>query len=196
MGTSSSKPTDSSILNKTAEDGDDIATRESKQKAVDVLQAEVPKFIDDESRTQVEDYKQACNDGKGPMVACFATAEFISLFELLHNESNDLYRNVCFRPLTDKSPNGVRVDDTMAYPPGCFNLARNLITGKGIEPNRVEAYNILDRACRGDHGGACFLQAKILLSPTGSFAEGVPHDPKKAMELFENNCNERNDSIR
>ena len=36
--------------------------------AIDKIAAELPNVIDDESRQQVEDYKQACDDGKGPMV--------------------------------------------------------------------------------------------------------------------------------
>ena len=48
---------------------------------IDKLQAELPSMIDDESRQQVEDYTEACNNGKGPMVACFATAEYLSMFE-------------------------------------------------------------------------------------------------------------------
>jgi len=48
---------------------------------IDKLQAELPNVIDEESRQQVEDYTQACDGGKGPMVACFATAEYISMFE-------------------------------------------------------------------------------------------------------------------
>jgi hypothetical protein len=48
---------------------------------IDKLQAELPNIIDDESRQQVDDYIQACDGGKGPMVACFAKAEYISMFE-------------------------------------------------------------------------------------------------------------------
>lgn len=48
---------------------------------IDKLQAELPAIIDDESRQQVDDYIQACDGGKGPMVACFATGEYISMFE-------------------------------------------------------------------------------------------------------------------
>ena len=70
--------------------------------AIDKLASQLPSVIDDESRQQVEDYKQACDGGKGPMVACFSTAEFISLFERQHQEAANLYRNVCFRPATDK----------------------------------------------------------------------------------------------
>jgi hypothetical protein len=36
--------------------------------AIDQLAAELPNVIDEESRQQVEDYRQACNNGKGPMV--------------------------------------------------------------------------------------------------------------------------------
>lgn len=36
--------------------------------AIDKIAAELPNVIDDESRQQVEDYKQACDNGKGPMV--------------------------------------------------------------------------------------------------------------------------------
>lgn len=48
---------------------------------IDKLQAELPAIIDEESRQQVDDYIAACNKGKGPMVACFATGEYISMFE-------------------------------------------------------------------------------------------------------------------
>jgi hypothetical protein len=49
--------------------------------AIDKLQAELPAIIDEESQQQVDDYLQACDGGKGPMVACFATGEYISMFE-------------------------------------------------------------------------------------------------------------------
>lgn len=39
--------------------------------AIDKIAAELPNVIDDESRQQVEDYKQACDNGKGPMVRTF-----------------------------------------------------------------------------------------------------------------------------
>ena len=48
---------------------------------IDKIQAELPSMIDEESRQQVDDYIEACNKGKGPMVACFATGEFLSMFE-------------------------------------------------------------------------------------------------------------------
>jgi TPR repeat protein len=189
MGSSESKPA-------VVDDRDEITILKEQERRIDKLQAELPRFIDEQSRQQVEDYKQACNDGKGPMVACFSTAQFISLYDMNYKGANNLYHNVCFRPKTDKSPNGVMIDGTMSYPAGCFNLARNLITGKGIEEDRVEAYKLLDRGCRGGHGGACFIQAKILCNPIDSFAAGLPFDPKKAMELYEVNCLERNDSFR
>lgn len=37
--------------------------------AIDKIAAELPNVIDDESRQQVEDYRQACDNGKGPMVS-------------------------------------------------------------------------------------------------------------------------------
>lgn len=134
------------------------------------------------------------NDKK--KVACFATAEFISLYERKHKEAAELYRNVCFRPPEDKSPNGFLIDGTKAYPAGCYNLAKMLMTGKGgIPSDNLEAYHLLDRACRGDHGGACYLQAQILCSEKDSFAKGIPHDPKKATELYQKNCDD-GDTIR
>lgn len=48
---------------------------------IDKLQAELPTIIDEESQQQVDDYLQACDGGKGPMAACFATGEYISMFE-------------------------------------------------------------------------------------------------------------------
>jgi hypothetical protein len=150
--------------------------------AIDLIAAELPNVIDEESRQQVEDYEQACDKGRGPMVACFATGEYLSLFERKHKEAAELYRNVCFRNKNDKSPNGALVDGTMAYPAGCFNLAKMKMTGKGLEiADRLEAYNLFDRACRGGHGGACFLQAQILCTRPDTLAKGIPHDPKKAM---------------
>ena len=130
-------------------------------------------------------------------VACFATGEYISLFERKHKEAAELYRNICFRPANDKSPNGKPVDGTMAYPAGCFNLAKMLMTGKGgIQYDRDEAYRLFDRACRGGHGGACYLQAQILCTRPGALGgKNIPHDPRKAIELYQNNCDELGDSI-
>ena len=48
---------------------------------IDKLQAELPSMIDEESRQQVNDYIEACDKGKGPMAACFATGEFLGMFE-------------------------------------------------------------------------------------------------------------------
>lgn len=156
---------------------------------MDKIAAELPSVIDDESRQQVEDYRSACDGGRGPMVACFATAEFISLFERKHKEAAELYRNTCFRPKKDKSPNGVEVDGTKAYPPGCFNLAQMLMTGKGgTKFDRKEAYKMFDRACQGGHGGACHMQAKMLLSEPGELGPGIPYNPKRAAELLQTVC--------
>jgi len=165
--------------------------------AIDRIASELPNVIDDESRQQVEDYRQACDGGKGPMVACFATGEYLSLFERKHKDAAELYRNVCFRPKSDKSPNGVLVDNSKAYPAGCFNLAKMLMTGKGGIPyDRYEAYRIFDRACRSGHGGACYLQAQILCTRPGALGDDrIPHSPEKAMDLYQSNCDERGDSI-
>jgi TPR repeat protein len=157
--------------------------------AIDRIQAELPSMIDAESQLQVDDYLEACNKGKGPMVACFATGEFLSMFERKHKEAFDLYENVCFRPLNDKSPNGEEVDGGKAYAPGCFNLAKMLMTGKGgVGVDRKKAYDVFDRACRTGHGGACHIQAKILLSKPGALGKDIPYDPYKAMELYQQVC--------
>lgn len=164
--------------------------------AFEHLSTKLPNVIDDESRQQVEDYRQACNNGKGPMVACFATGEYLSLYERKHKEAAELYHNVCYRDKHDKSPNGVMVDGTKAYPGGCFNLAKMTMTGKGgLAQDNAKGYQIMDRACRAGHGGACFLQAKILASKPQSLGEKVPHDVKKALELYEQNCVNLGDSV-
>mmetsp|Transcript_25233 Transcript_25233/g.59081 ORF Transcript_25233/g.59081 Transcript_25233/m.59081 type:complete len:329 (+) Transcript_25233:83-1069(+) len=156
---------------------------------IDKLQSELPSMIDEESQQQVDDYRDACNNGKGPMVACFATAEFLSMFERKHMEAFKLFENTCFRPIKDKSPNGKEVDKTKAYPPACFNLAKMLMTGKGGVPvDRKRAYDVFDRACRAGHGGACHIQAKMLLSPPESLGKGIPYDPFKAMDLYQGVC--------
>mmetsp|Transcript_14412 Transcript_14412/g.22219 ORF Transcript_14412/g.22219 Transcript_14412/m.22219 type:complete len:343 (-) Transcript_14412:38-1066(-) len=158
---------------------------------MDKIVAELPSVIDEESKQQVQDYREACQNGKGPMVACFATAEFVSLFERKHKEAFGLYENTCFRSAKDKSPNGVLVDKTKAYPAGCFNMAQMLMTGKGGVPfDRPRAYQLFDRACRGGHGGACHLQAKMLLSEPGELGPGVPYNPRKAAELLDGVCEE------
>lgn len=156
---------------------------------MDKIAAELPSVIDEQSKQQVSDYMEACDNGKGPMVACFATAEFLSLFERKHKRAAELYHNACFRPKKDKSANGVLVDGTKAYPPACFNLAQMLMTGKGgTKFDRAEGYNHFDRACRGGHGGACHMQAKMLLSDPGELGQGIPYDPPKAAELLQGVC--------
>ena len=63
------------------------------------------------------------------------------------------------------------------------------MTGKGGVPaDRKRAYDIFDRACRAGHGGACHIQAKMLLSPPGALGKGVPYDPFKAMDLYQQVC--------
>lgn len=196
MGSQSSKPVESKIPVepiRTSDQGDRPYPKPTGQEydALDKIASELPNVIDDESRQQVEDYKQACDNGKGPMVACFATAEYLSLFERKHAEAAELFRNVCFRPKKDKSPNGVLVDGTKAYPAGCFNLAKMHMTGKGgVKIDNAEAYHLFDRACRGGHGGACYFQAQILCSPPGSLGVKVPHNPRKSMELYQKTCDD------
>lgn len=197
MGSTSSKTSESKVPVdpiRTSGDQDDRPYPKptgTEYDALDKIASELPNVIDDESRQQVEDYKQACDHGKGPMVACFATAEYISLFERRHAQAAELFRNVCFRPKTDKSPNGVLVDNTKAYPAGCFNLAKLHMTGKGgVRVDNAEAYSLFDRACRGGHGGACYFQAQILCARPGSLGPKVPHNPRKAMELYQKTCDD------
>jgi TPR repeat protein len=163
---------------------------------MDQIASDLPSVMDDESRAQVEEYIRSCNNGKGPMVACFSTAEYLSLFLRKHGDAADLYYNTCFRPIKDKSPNGVEVDGTKAYPPSCFNLAQMRMTGKGQTTfSRKEGYELFDRACRGGHGGACYMQAKMLMSYPGSLGPGVPYDVAKAAGLLKYVCEEREDSV-
>ena len=158
---------------------------------MDRIAADLPSVIDDESRQQVEDYIEACDGGKGPMVACFSMAEYVSLFLRKHKEAAALYENTCFRPRSDKSANGVAVDGTKAYPPACFNLAQMRMTGKGgTQFDRKEGYELFDRACRAGHGGSCHMQAKMLLSYPGAMGPGVPYDPARAAALLDGVCQE------
>eukprot|EP00522_Entomoneis_paludosa_P001184 CAMPEP_0172470778 /NCGR_PEP_ID=MMETSP1065-20121228/67258_1 /TAXON_ID=265537 /ORGANISM="Amphiprora paludosa, Strain CCMP125" /LENGTH=181 /DNA_ID=CAMNT_0013228821 /DNA_START=150 /DNA_END=695 /DNA_ORIENTATION=+ len=70
------------------------------------------------------------------------------------------------------------------------------MSGKGgLKVDNAEGYQLMDRSCRAGHGGACFLQAKILGAQEGSLGPGVPHDAQKAMKLYENNCIELGDSV-
>ena len=163
---------------------------------MDQIISDLPAVIDDESKQQVEEYIRSCNNGKGPMVACFSTAEYLSLFLRKHGDAADLYHNTCFRPAKDKSPNSVEVDGTKAYPPSCFNLAQMRMTGKGrTKFSRSEGYQLFDRACRGGHGGACYMQAKMLLSYPGSLGDEVPYDVNKAADLLKYVCQEKEDSV-
>ena len=138
---------------------------------IDKIASELPAVIDEESSQQVQDYIEACDNGKGPMVACFSTAEYLSLFLRKHKEASLLYENTCFRPASDKSANGVSMDRgrSKAYPPACFNLAQMRMTGKGgTKFSRLDGYKLFDRACRAGHGGSCMMQAKMLSSYPGS----------------------------
>lgn len=160
---------------------------------IDKIASELPSVIDEESSQQVKDYIEACDNGKGPMVACFSTAEYLSLFLRKHKEAALLYENTCFRPASDKSPNGVLLsmdrNKTKAYPPACFNLAQMRMTGKGgTKFSRFEGYQLFDRACRAGHGGSCMMQAKMLASYPGSLGEKIPYDPKRASELLASVC--------
>jgi len=164
---------------------------------IDKIASELPSIIDEESNEQVQDYIEACDNGRGPMVACFATAEYVSLFLRKHKEAETLYRNTCFRPSDDKSANAVAADNgsSMAYPPACFNLAQMRMTGKGGTPfNRREGYELFDRACKAGHGGSCHMQAKMLSSYPGSLGENIPYNPHRAAELYEKVCDD-NDLI-
>jgi hypothetical protein len=74
MGSQSSKPAVSSkvepttVPSTTAAQEDQPYPQPSGEEydALDKIAAELPNVIDDESRQQVEDYKQACDSGKGP----------------------------------------------------------------------------------------------------------------------------------
>ena len=74
-------------------------------------------------------------------------------------------------------------------------MAKMLMTGKGgVKADRKKAYEVFDRACRAGHGGACHIQAKMLLSPPGALGKGIPYDPYKAMDLYQKVC-DTGDSI-
>jgi hypothetical protein len=108
----------------------------------------LPKVIEAENLREVEEYIQACDKGKGPAVACFSTAEYLSLVDLNHEEASALYENTCFRPKHDQSPNLVEVDDgTKAYPPACFNLARFRMTVRYNAFNDLMAFIIALMFC-------------------------------------------------
>lgn len=165
---------------------------------IDKIASELPSIIDEESNQQVQDYIQACDNGKGPMVACFSTAEYLSLFLRKHKEAATLYENTCFRPGNDKSANGVSMNRgrSKAYPPACFNLAQMRMTGKGnTKFDRREGYKLFERACNAGHGGSCHMQAKMLASYPGSLGKGIPYNPKKSASLLEHVCSEHGDSL-
>jgi hypothetical protein len=68
-------PSKSSFEINNKKSGDDSGQQQSlfpnptghEYDAIDKLQAELPSIIDEESQQQVDDYKEACNDGKGPV---------------------------------------------------------------------------------------------------------------------------------
>jgi TPR repeat protein len=119
----------------------------------------------------------------------------LSTYYVQHEAAFELFENTCYRPKTDKSSNGVEVDGTKAYGPACFNMAKMLMTGKGgIETDRKKAYSVFDRSCKTGHGGACHIQAKMLLSPPGALGKDIPYDPFQAMDLYQQVC-DTGDSI-
>jgi TPR repeat protein len=70
-----------------------------------------------------------------------------------------------------------------------------LMTGKGgVKVQRRRAYDVFDRACKTGHGGACHIQAKMLLSAPGALGKDIPYDPYKAMDLYQQVC-DTGDSI-
>lgn len=165
---------------------------------IDKIASELPSIIDEESNQQVQDYIQACDNGKGPVVACYSTAEYLSLFLRKHKEAETLYANTCFRPGKDKSANTVSMDRgrSKAYPPACFNLAQMRMTGKGnTKFDRYEGYTLFERACNAGHGGSCHMQAKMLTSYPGSLGKGIPYNPTKAANLLSTVCEEHGDSL-
>ena len=194
--TNSVKVTESTSQSSWPSSSEYPAPRGDEYDKLDQLLDSLPKIIDAESAQQVEEYVRSCDKGKGPVVACFSTAEYLSLMERNYEEACALYENTCFRPLSDKSPNTVVMDDgTKAYPPACFNLARFRMTGKGrTKFSNQEGYQLFDRACRASHHGACHFQARMLASKPGSF-DGVKHDPHKALELYECACKDGGDSF-
>eukprot|EP00979_Chaetoceros_neogracilis_P016514 scaffold8271_cov258-Chaetoceros_neogracile.AAC.3 len=164
---------------------------------IDRIASELPSVIDEESSQQVQDYIEACDNGKGPAVACYSTAEYLSLFLRKHKEASLLYENTCFRPASDKSANVVSMDRgrSKAYSPACFNLAQMRMTGKGgTKFSRHDGYQLFDRACRAGHGGSCMMQAKMLASYPGSLGKKIPYDPYRASKLLEGVC-ENGDSL-
>lgn len=44
------------------------STRQIYDDAIDKITAELPYFVEEENRLEMEEYKQLCDDGKGPMV--------------------------------------------------------------------------------------------------------------------------------
>ncbi len=165
---------------------------------IDKIASELPSIIDEESNQQVQDYIQACDNGKGPVVACYSTAEYLSLFLRKHKEASILYENTCFRPGNDQSANAVSMDrgKSKAYPPSCFNLAQMRMTGKGnTKFDRYEGYTLFERGCRAGHGGSCHMQAKMLTSYPGSLGKNIPYNPKKAANLLQHVCKEHGDSL-
>ena len=78
----------------------------------------MPSVMGDESKQQVEEYVRSCNHGEG-LMACLPlpSKAWRGYGSIQHN-------NACFRPKKDKSPDGVEVDGTQAYPPSYFNLAQ------------------------------------------------------------------------
>jgi TPR repeat protein len=165
---------------------------------IDKIASELPSIIDEESNQQVQDYIEACNNGKGPMVACFSTAEYLSLFLRKHYEASLLYENTCFRKSNDNSSNGVYIpkDKSKAYPPSCFNLAQMRMTGKGnTKFDRYEGYKLFERGCIAGHGGSCHMQAKMLASYPKSLGPKIPYNPKKSANLLNHVCKEHGDSL-
>jgi len=163
---------------------------------IDNLAASLNKVIDEKSRAEVDEYIRSCDGGRGPATACHATAEYLSNFEQNHKEAASLYENACTRipktKLADRFTQGCEdmKDGTVGYPPSCFNLAKFRMTGRaGTLFSHAEGYKYFERACKGKHPGGCLFLAKMLASPPNSF-EGVPHDPKRAMDLYQYSCDE------
>ena len=153
-------------------------------------ETETPQALDPALQERVEAFTSDCLNNHSP-IACHQLAEFSSVVQSDFAQSFKLYHNSCYN---EKSPHVKKGDQqgivtgpsgSRFYPPSCFNLARQHLSGRGTVKSDLSAYKALVRSCdEAGHVGACHHLGVMLLS--GS--ETVGKDEARGLKCLERSC--------
>jgi len=156
------------------------------------MASDTPQALDPELEERIAAFTSDCENNKSP-IACHQLAEFQSVVHSDFAKSFHLYHSSCYNEAAAKV-RGAKPDQqgivtgpsgSSFYPPSCFNLARQYLSGRGVPKSDAHAYKALTRACdEAGHVGACHHLGIMLLS--GSPA--VPKDEPRGLKCLERAC--------